>query len=120
MDIRRRPTSSPSCAGSSGPIANGLAVFDTIYPGWYPGRAVHIHVKVHVGGSVVHTGQLFFSDDLTDAVYQPRALREPGHRATRATRTTRSIVNGGARGLLTVAKTGTGYTGRIVMGVMAA
>src|SRR4051794_29166463 len=36
---------------------NGLAVFDTIYPGWYHGRAVHIHVKVHVAGNVVHTGQ---------------------------------------------------------------
>src|SRR5216683_2289446 len=32
---------------------NGLAIFTTIYPGWYQGRAVHIHVKVHVGGSVV-------------------------------------------------------------------
>jgi protocatechuate 3,4-dioxygenase beta subunit len=42
--------------------ANGVAVFRTIYPGWYPGRAVHIHLKVHVGGSVVHTGQLFFPD----------------------------------------------------------
>src|SRR2546423_293933 len=26
--------------------ANGLAAFTTIYPGWYSGRAVHIHVKV--------------------------------------------------------------------------
>src|SRR6266550_5062184 len=50
--------------------ANGLAVFTTIYPGWYQGRAVHIHIKVHVGGRVVHTGQLFFSDTLTDTVYR--------------------------------------------------
>ena len=50
--------------------ANGLAEFQTIYPGWYRGRAVHIHMKVHVGGSVVHTGQLFFDDDLTDQVYR--------------------------------------------------
>src|SRR5216684_5686417 len=26
--------------------ANGKATFTTIYPGWYSGRAVHIHVKV--------------------------------------------------------------------------
>src|SRR5436305_14783301 len=45
---------------------NGVAIFTTVYPGWYQGRAVHIHVKVHVGGAVVHTGQLFFSDTLTD------------------------------------------------------
>jgi len=36
--------------------ANGLAEFQTIYPGWYRGRAVHIHMKVHIGGSAVHTG----------------------------------------------------------------
>ena len=43
----------------------GLAAFQTVYPGWYQGRTVHIHVKVHVGGNVVHTGQLFFPDTLT-------------------------------------------------------
>ena len=51
---------------------NGLALFTTVYPGWYQGRAVHIHVKVHVGGSVVHTGQLFFPDAITDRVYKRR------------------------------------------------
>ena len=42
--------------------AQGIATFQTIYPGWYHGRAVHIHVKVHLGGRVAHTGQLFFSE----------------------------------------------------------
>jgi protocatechuate 3,4-dioxygenase beta subunit len=57
--------------------AAGLAQFKTIYPGWYQGRAVHIHVKVHVGGNVVHTGQLFFPDAFTDTVYraEPYASR---------------------------------------------
>ena len=49
--------------------ANGTSQFATIYPGWYRGRAVHIHVKVHRGGSVVHTGQLFFDETVTEAVY---------------------------------------------------
>jgi protocatechuate 3,4-dioxygenase beta subunit len=40
--------------------AKGLALFRTVYPGWYQGRTVHIHVKVHLGGNVVHTGQLYF------------------------------------------------------------
>jgi len=50
----------------------GLAEFATIYPGQYPGRTTHIHVKVHIGGRqsdgtysgghVSHTGQLFTSD----------------------------------------------------------
>jgi len=38
--------------------AKGVAVFQTVYPGWYSGRTVHIHVMVHVGGNVVHTGLL--------------------------------------------------------------
>ena len=50
----------------------GYAEFETIYPGWYNFRAVHIHVKVHVagtitgrtyqGGHVSHTGQFFMPD----------------------------------------------------------
>jgi len=48
----------------------GLALFKSIYPGWYQGRAVHIHVMVHIGGNIVHTGQFFFSDALTDVVYR--------------------------------------------------
>lgn len=48
--------------------ANGVASFRTVYPGWYQGRATHIHLKTHVGGRsggstysgghVAHTGQL--------------------------------------------------------------
>jgi protocatechuate 3,4-dioxygenase beta subunit len=57
---------------------DGLAVFRTIYPGWYQGRTTHIHVKVHVKGATVHTGQLFFSDSATakvNANKQPYAER---------------------------------------------
>src|SRR5438445_10645937 len=50
--------------------AKGLALFRTVYPGWYQGRTVHIHVKVHLGGTVVHTGQLYFPDAVTDAAYR--------------------------------------------------
>lgn len=52
--------------------ADGLAEFATIYPGQYPGRTTHVHVKVHTGGRrsdgtysgghVSHTGQLFTTD----------------------------------------------------------
>ena len=73
---------------------SGLASFATIYPGWYPGRAVHIHVKVHVAGAVVHTGQLFFPAAVTDAVYTrapvpDRTARDPTPRTppTRSTAT---------------------------------
>ncbi|MCC6792010.1 MAG: intradiol ring-cleavage dioxygenase [Thermomicrobiales bacterium] len=65
---------------------DGVATFETIYPGWYTGRAVHIHMKVHVdgeavdgsydGGHVAHTGQLFFDDAISDAVYLTSAYSE--------------------------------------------
>jgi protocatechuate 3,4-dioxygenase beta subunit len=63
--------------------AKGLAQFRTVYPGWYQGRTVHIHVKVHVSGSVVHTGQLYFSDALTDAVYRRAPYNARGARDVR-------------------------------------
>jgi protocatechuate 3,4-dioxygenase beta subunit len=49
--------------------AKGAAQFRTIFPGWYQGRAVHIHVKVHVGGNETFTGQLFFAGETLNAVY---------------------------------------------------
>jgi protocatechuate 3,4-dioxygenase beta subunit len=34
----------------------GVVEFQSIYPGWCQGRVAHIHLKVHVGGNVIHTG----------------------------------------------------------------
>jgi protocatechuate 3,4-dioxygenase beta subunit len=96
--------------------AHGLTRFLTVYPGWYTGRAVHIHVKVHVGGNVVHTGQFFFNDALTDAVYKRAPYNTRGARDVRDS--SDSIYrNGGNRSLLAVRKSGTGYVGTITMGV---
>ena len=99
--------------------ASGVATFQSVYPGWYPGRTVHIHVKVHVGGNVVHTGQLFFPDYVTDAAYR----RSPYSK--RLNRTTRNaedsiFVNGGRNSLLTLRKQGRGYVGTITTRVQTA
>ena len=96
--------------------ANGLAILRTIYPGWYQGRTVHIHTKVHVGGNVVHTGQLYFADSATDTVYarspySSRPNRDPRNAGDSIYR------NGGKRSTLKLARNGTGYTGSIAMGV---
>ncbi len=96
--------------------ANGVATFTTIYPGWYMGRTVHIHVKVHVGGSVVHTGQLFFPDSLTDTVYKSAPYSARPNRDTRNAQDS-IFVNGGKRSTLSLAKAGSGYIGAIAMGV---
>jgi len=57
--------------------ADGAASFRTIFPGWYTGRAVHIHLKVALGTEDVHTGQLFFDDATLAAAYEsdPYAAR---------------------------------------------
>jgi protocatechuate 3,4-dioxygenase beta subunit len=96
--------------------AKGLAVFRTVYPGWYTGRTVHVHVKVHVGGRVVHTGQLYFRDTLTDAVFRKAPYSKRPNRDTRNA-TDPIFGNGGRRSLLTVRRHGAGYTGSIRMGV---
>jgi len=71
---------------------------------------------VHLGGNVVHTGQLYFSDAVTDAVY----TRSPY--TTRPNRTTRNSAdsiyrNGGKRSTLKLVKNGSAYAGSITMGV---
>jgi protocatechuate 3,4-dioxygenase beta subunit len=96
--------------------ANGVATFKTVYPGWYQGRTVHIHVKVHVRGNVVHTGQLYFPDRLTDAVYRKAPY---SNRPNRDVRNADDMVfrNGGKRSLLSLRRNGAGYVGSIRMGV---
>jgi protocatechuate 3,4-dioxygenase beta subunit len=53
--------------------AGGNASFVTIYPGWYRGRAVHIHFKVRSAPTETRgyefTSQLYFDDAVTDAVH---------------------------------------------------
>jgi protocatechuate 3,4-dioxygenase beta subunit len=96
--------------------AKGIARFDTIYPGWYQGRTVHIHVMVHVGGDVVHTGQLFFDDDLTDTVFARKPYSARGERDVR--NDDDSIYgDGGSRSLVRMKRQGTGYLGAISLGV---
>lgn len=96
--------------------AHGLALFDTVYPGWYTGRAVHIHVKVHLGGNVVHTGQLFFPDPLTDRVYTEAPYNTRPNRDTRNA-TDAIFRNGGSRSMLKLSRSGSGYAGTIALGV---
>jgi protocatechuate 3,4-dioxygenase beta subunit len=97
--------------------AKGIARFNTLYPGYYPGRTVHIHVNVALGGNIVHTGQLYFPDALTDTVYKrapynarpAREMRNPDDSIYR---------NGGSRSTLRLRGRGLGYVGSITMGVM--
>jgi protocatechuate 3,4-dioxygenase beta subunit len=98
--------------------ARGYCEFQTIYPGWYRGRTTHIHVKVHVGGTVVHTGQLYFPDSLTDRVYQTGPYK--ARAAARDTRNSDDAIyrNGGPQSMLTMKRASHGgYSGTITLGV---
>jgi protocatechuate 3,4-dioxygenase beta subunit len=65
----------------------GLCAFDTIYPGWYAGRTVHIHVIVHLEHRRAVT-QLYFDDELTDEVFaRPPYADRPPRDTTNATDT---------------------------------
>jgi len=66
---------------------NGVAAFTSIYPGWYSGRAVHIHFKLrlYAGSTKTYefTSQFFFDDTLTDSVYTQSPYNSRGSRSTR-------------------------------------
>ena len=57
---------------------DGIVELRTIYPGWYRGRAVHIHVRVRVGGDLVLTSQMYFDDGYTAEVYAAGPYAEFG------------------------------------------
>lgn len=49
---------------------NGNASFISIYPGWYPGRAPHIHVEVLAAdGTSLLVTQVAFPEDISNTVY---------------------------------------------------
>ena len=98
--------------------ANGRARFLTVFPGWYPGRTPHIHLKVHVGGSVVDTGQVFF-DETTSGRVPQGALQVP-RPARHAARGRHDLQQAGAAKAVLKLKRqtgGTGYRGSITLGV---
>jgi len=65
----------------------GEARFLTIYPGWYPGRTVHIHLKIrtapHTSQSFELTTQMYFQDALSDRIFADPPYAEKGARVGR-------------------------------------
>ncbi len=49
--------------------ADGKVFFDTCFPGWYGGRAIHFHYQVRVGNQVYLTSQLYFAGDLIQEIF---------------------------------------------------
>ena len=91
---------------------NGTARFTTIYPGWYQGRAVHIHFTIRNSAESQQgyefTSQLYFDDALTDEVHSQGPYAEKGERDQR--NSTDGIYQGGGDELtLALTPQGEGY-----------
>ncbi len=99
---------------------NGEASFTTIYPGWYPGRAVHIHVKIRAtltnGKSYEFTSQLYFLDELSDVVFQKAPYLRDGERGTRNANDF-IFAMGGEQLVLDVGGTAEGYAATFDIGL---
>jgi protocatechuate 3,4-dioxygenase beta subunit len=100
--------------------ANGVAEFLTIYPGWYPGRTVHIHFKIRhspaAGRAQEFISQLYFDETVTDQVHQQAPYNSKGRRST--TNDADGIFRrGGKQLLLTPTKDAQGYTAMFDIGL---
>ena len=92
---------------------DGIAAMTTIYPGWYQGRTVHVHAKVFITSREVLTTQLYFDDELTEAVhagapYSRRRARDTYNRDDRIF---------SDKTVLTVRADGDGHLGLLTIGV---
>jgi len=100
--------------------ASGVAKFTTVYPGWYSGRAVHIHFKLRLFAGATRTyeftSQVFFDEALTSVVHATPPY------AIHGARDTRNAMDGIYNGLstaqksaltLSTTKTEDGYSGII-------
>jgi protocatechuate 3,4-dioxygenase beta subunit len=98
----------------------GRVEFTTIYPGWYPGRTVHIHFKVRTsmtaGRAGEFTSQWYFDDAITDAVFAQGPYSAMGARSVRNDRD-RIYRRGGRELMLNLTRSETGYRAAFDLGI---
>jgi protocatechuate 3,4-dioxygenase beta subunit len=102
---------------------NGVAEFLTIYPGWYAGRAVHIHFKIRTDPSsrraFEFTSQLYFDESITDQIYKQAPYNSKGTRTT--TNDNDSIFRRGGKQLMpALTKDTQGYRAKFEIGLRIA
>jgi len=97
--------------------ASGRVTFTTIYPGWYQGRATHIHVEVTLNGRSVKVTQIAFPEDVTATVYRTGAYASSGQNPTTNARD--NVFSDGVSEELVavVGDTTNGYSGTFQIGV---
>ena len=97
--------------------SSGQVTFTTIYPGWYAGRATHIHVDVFINGAIVKTTQIAFPESTTAAVYATGVYAAKGLNST--TNASDNVFSDGtSMELATLSgSTTSGYTATLTIGV---
>lgn len=99
----------------------GQVQFSTIYPGWYSGRTIHIHVRVRtLSGSTVpgnFVTQLFFDEAVNNEVLAqaPYSNRTSSRDTTNARDNVYSPATNASRMLLTLTRNSSGYAGAIMI-----
>jgi protocatechuate 3,4-dioxygenase beta subunit len=103
--------------------ANGDTQFTTIYPGWYPGRTVHIHFKVRAdpqsGKAREITSQLYFDDALTDRIHAQQPYSSKGRRPVK-NQQDGLFRSGGGQLMLSPVQSGEGYRAIFDIGLQIA
>lgn len=94
---------------------SGRVEFDTLYPGFYRGRTIHVHFKIHLDERTAVTSQLFFPEEVNDRVMATSPYDQAGPRDTR--NSTDSIFSSAT--VLDVVADGGGYASTLVIGVSA-
>jgi protocatechuate 3,4-dioxygenase beta subunit len=101
--------------------AKGAVGFTTIYPGWYPGRAVHLHFKVRTNPSgpkgTDFTSQLYFNEAVTDKVHARAPYSSKGRRTTTNDRDGIYTGSGGRQLMLNVTEGANGFAGTFDLAV---
>jgi protocatechuate 3,4-dioxygenase beta subunit len=99
---------------------NGIAEFLTIYPGWYQGRAVHIHFKIRADSSsrqrFEFSSQLYFDESVTDEIHKRPPYNGKGYRTTKNEKDF-IFRQGGKQLIPTLIKEAEGYTAKFEIGL---
>jgi protocatechuate 3,4-dioxygenase beta subunit len=105
--------------------ASGVARFTTIFPGWYSGRAIHIHFKIRIlsagAATFQYTSQLFFDEVTTNAILAQEPYKARGAPDTRnaSDGVYASNDSAGTRLMLPITLQGAAYVGTFDVGLQA-
>lgn len=102
--------------------SNGKVQFTTIYPGWYSGRTIHIHVRVRTYSGTTVLGnfvsQIFFDESINNTVLAEAAYaRTTARDTTNAADMVYAVANQTRMLATATGSASTGYAASITMGV---